>query len=218
MPTGARKPRRPITSDNWLDVSAMSPEELVNLNRTLSRKVSSRARSLREYKGAHGRKIGQKSVGYRQALERGWVKPRTKAEGKQARKSPKKTAFGKRDRIEQIKEVREKIRWLKDPLNIRSGIKHAISVLGTADPESMPYRLYNMMNDLYPSISYVISRKPRKRYNSDYWIEVMFEIVDSTLSVDEMVNRMKEVAENAYEEQNHEDEDDDSFLFGGRQK
>lgn len=218
MSTGIRKPRRPSMSDNWLDVNAMSPEELANLNRMLSRKISSRARSLREYKGAHGRKIGQKSVGYRQALERGWVKPRTKNELKIARKVPKKTSFSKRDRVEQIKAVREKIRWLKDPLNIRSGIKHAIVVLGTADPESMPYRLYDMMNELYPSLSYVISRKPRKRFNSDYWLEAMFDIVDSTFSVDEMVNRMKEVAENAYEEQNQEDEEADSFLFGGRQK
>lgn len=190
----------------------------MTLNRQLSRKISSRAKSLREYKGVHGRKIGQKSLGYRQALERGWVKPRTKAEQRIARKSPKKTSFSKKERIEQIKEVREKIRWIKDPLNVRTGIKHAIAVLGTADPESMPYRLYDMMNDLYPSVSYVISKNPRHRYNSDYWTLMMVDIVDTSFSVDEMIDRMKEAAEEAYEDQNREDKDDDSFLFGGRKK
>ena len=127
-------------------------------------------------------------------------------------------SFAKKDRLEQIKTVREKLSWLKDPLNLRSGIKHAIATLGTADELSMPYRLYDMMIDLYPSISYVVSKNPRKRYNSDYWVSMMVEIVDSSFSVDEMVNRMKEVAEKEYEDQNREDEEDDSFLFGGGQK
>ena len=127
-------------------------------------------------------------------------------------------SFAKKDRLEQIKTVREKLSWLKDPLNLRSGIKHAIATLGTADRESMPYRLYDMMIDLYPSISYVVSKNPRKRYNSDYWISVMFDIVESSFSVDEMVNRMKEVAEKEYEAQNKKDEEDESFLFGGGQK
>lgn len=82
----------------------------------------------------------------------------------------------------------------------------------------MPYRLYDMMNDLYPSLSYVVSKKPRKRFNSDYWLDAMFEIVDSSSDIDEMIDRMKEIAEQAYEDQNREDEDDDSFLFGGGQK
>ena len=217
MSTAVKKPRMNLLSD-WMDVNAMSPEELETLNRQLSRTISNRARSLRGFKGEHGRKIGQKSLGYRQALEKGWVKPRTKAEKRLSRKSSKKMSFAKKDRLEQIKTVREKISWLKDPLNLRSGIKHAIATLGTADELSMPYRLYDMMVDLYPSISYVVSKNPRKRYNSDYWVSVMFDIVDSSFSVDEMINRMKEVAEKEYEDQNRKDEEDDSFLFGGGQK
>lgn len=196
----------------------MSPEELETLNRQLSKTISSRARSLRGFKGEHGKKIGQKSLGYKEALEKGWVKPRTKAEKRLSKRASKKTAFSKKERLEQIKTVREKISWLKDPLNFRSGIRHAIATLGTADELSMPYRLYDMMVDLYPSISYVISRNPRKRYNSDYWVNMMVEIVDSSFSVDEMINRMKEVAEKEYEDQNREDEEDDSFLFGNRPK
>lgn len=196
----------------------MSPQELETLNRQLSKTISSRARSLRGFKGEHGRKIGEKSLGYKEALEKGWVKPRTKAEKRLSKRASKKTAFSKKERLEQIKTIREKLSWLKDPLNFRSGIRHAIATLGTADELSMPYRLYDMMVDLYPSISYVISRNPRKRFNSDYWVSMMVEIVDSSFSVDEMINRMKEVAEKEYEDQNREDEEDDSFLFGNRPK
>lgn len=208
-----------MKSDPFIDLNAMSPQELIDYNRKVRRQASQRARRIRE-----GLKHGKKTKAYKEAIKKGLVKPKTK---KEKRMSPKnKTPFSKKSRREQIKEIRDTLEWLKSDLtslkNYRKLWKEAKRGFGgTSEGEgdgysSYVYRLYERFIDLFPAINYITSKKPRHRYNSESWLEEIAKIVDDSMSTDEIFDRITKMGEEAYEEiekENSQDEDD--FFNGG---
>lgn len=206
------------TAQPFIDLNAMSPEELAVYNRKIRRQASQRARRIKK-----GLKKGKKTFAYKEAIRKGLIKPTTKKEKKLAPKSKK--PFSKQPRREQIKEIREILEWLNSDLtslrNYRKLWKEAKKGFGgTSEGEdggysSYVYRLYERFVDMYPSLNYMTSRRPRHRYNSDSWLEKIADIVDTSLSTDEIFDRITKMGEEAYEEEQQRNRDDDDFFNGG---
>lgn len=214
----------PNTNNPFIDLNAMSPQELAEYNRKIRRQASQRARRIKK-----GLRHGKTTYGYREAVRRGLVKPSTKAEKKLAPK--KKTPFSKLPRKEQVKEIRETLEWLNSGLSslgsyrklwkeIKRGSGEGSEEDGEMDYSSYVYRLYDRFIDLYPSLNYIVSRKPRHRYNSDSWLEAIADILNTSSSNEEIFERIDQLGREAYEEEQQKNSDDEDTFFngGGRQR
>lgn len=208
----------------FIDLNAMSPDELSAYNRKIRRQASQRARRIRK-----GLKHGKTTYGYKEAVRKGLVKPKTKAERKIAPK--KKKPFPKLSRKEQIKEVRDTLEWLNSELSsvgsyrklwkeIKKGYGESSAGEGGGDYSSFVYRLYDRFVDLYPALNYITSRRPRHRYNSESWLEAIADILDTSSSSEEIFDRIDQLGREAYEEEQQRNSDDDDSFFngGGRQR
>lgn len=211
-------------ADDFLDLNALTPQELARLNTKLRRRASQRARRLDKGMRQGRLRIGKRSRAYKQAVQMGLVKPTNKEERRLAPKT--KTPFSKLERKEQIKRIRDLIAWLNGEFSSLKNLRKLYKDIGKGFGEGSTgdngkgysgyvFDIYRRFCDLFPSLNYMVSRNPRHRYNSDQWLEEIADIVDSSSSPEEIFEKLTEMGEEAYEEQQAENAKDDSDFFNG---
>lgn len=220
MPKNSTNP----LDDDFLDLNSMSPQELANLNRKLRRRASQRARRLDKGMRQGKLRIGKRSRAYKQAVKMGVVKPTNRAERKLVSKS--KIPFSKLERKEQIKRIRDLQAWLNGEFSslknlrklykeIGKGFGKSSEGVGDNEYSGYVFDIYRRFVDLFPSLNYMISRNPRHRYNSEQWLDEIADIIDTSDSPEEIFERLTEVGEDAYEEQQKQNADYDNDFFNG---
>lgn len=220
----AKNVNKNALSDEFLDLNSMSPKELADLNRKLRRRASQRARRLDKGMRQGRLHIGKRSRAYQKAVELGLVKPTNKAERRKAPKSKK--PFSQLDRKEQIKSVRDIQAWLNGEFSSLKNLRKLYKDIGKGFGEGSEgeggkgysgyvYDIYRQFCELFPSLNYMISRNPRHRYNSTQWLEDIADLVDNADSPEEIFEKLTEMGEDAYEEQQEQNADDDNDFFNG---
>lgn len=213
-------------TEPWIDLTAMSDEELDAYNRKIRRQASQRARRIDKNLVIGRRHIGKKSRAYKRAVELGLVKPTNREE---RRKAPKKgKPFSKLSRLEKIKKIREVTAWLNNEYSNVTSLRKLYNEIGkgfgsgsqgeegVSAYSGYVYDLYRRFCEMYPALNYMISRNPRHRWNSDQWLEDIADIVDSSSTMEDIFDRLTELGEKAYEEIQRENESDDADFFSAR--